>query len=215
LERGTTLAQGATRSGTPQTATAGFSFVELVVSLCVMLVLTAVAVPSLMRSLRSYQLNDAAGRVSDMLKFTRFEAVRRNKQLNLQLTQTASGWNVWTDSLGVGNGGPVSPNDKQDVMAGFATLLPSGSPVPPANAITAALGGAALTTLSGANNSVTFDERGAIRQGIGGNVSNSVYVFYVGNANDPDPGYRAVVLLPSGGTQLWTAPSGGPWRRVS
>jgi hypothetical protein len=41
-----------------------------------------------------------------------------------------------------------------------------------------------------------------------------MYVFYVGNANDPDSGYRAVVLLPSGSTQIWTAPSGGPWRKV-
>ncbi len=210
------MAQSATRSGTPQTATAGFSILELAVSLTVMLILTAVAVPSLMRSLRSYQLNDAAGRVSDMLKFTRFEAVRLNTQLNLQVTQTATGWIVWTDSPpAIGNAGPVSPQDKQDVMVGFATLLPAGSPVPSANAISTALGGAALTAASGANGSITFDARGAIRQGIGGQVSTSVYVFYVGNANDPDPGYRAVVLLPSGNTQIWTAPSGGPWRKVS
>src|SRR5262249_40632508 len=151
----------------------------------VMLVLTAIAVPSLMRSLRSYQLNDAAGRVSDMLKFTRFEAVRRNMQLNLQVTQTATGWIVWTDSTAVGNGGPINPADKQDVMVGFAMLLPAGSPVPPANAIVSALGGAALTPASGANGSITFDARGAIRQGFNGQVSTLVYVFYVGNANDP------------------------------
>ena len=208
------MAQSATRSGTPQTAAAGFSFVELVVSLCLMLVLTAIAIPSLTRSLRSYQLNDAAGRVSDMLKFTRFEAVRRNTQLNLQVTQTATGWIVWTDSYAVGNGGPARPTDKQDLLAGFATLLPAGSPVPSANAISAGLGNATLTPLSGTNSSITFDARGAIRTGIGGTVSNSVFVFYIGNANDPDPGYRAVVLLPSGSTQIWTAPSGGPWRQV-
>ena len=72
-----------------------------------------------------------------------------------------------------------------------------------------------LAAMSGANGSITFDARGAIRQGIGGPVANSVYVFYVGNANGPEAGYRAVVLLPSGSTQIWSAPSGGPWRQVS
>jgi hypothetical protein len=44
----------------------------------------------------------------------------------------------------------------------------------------------------------------------------NVYVFYVGGegANPGDFGYRAVILLPSGATQIWTAPAGGPWQRV-
>lgn len=205
------MIKSATPSGTRRSATAGFSMVELVVSICLMLVLTAIAVPSLMRSLRAYQLNSAAASVSDMLKFTRFEAVRRNTQINFLALASGTGWLVGTDS---NNNAALDPAEKQQSIAGFPTLLPAGGPVPPPNAISAALGGAALTPLSGANNSVTFDARGAIRQGIGGQVSNSVYVFYVGNPNDPDSGYRAVVLLPSGGTQTWTAPSGGPWRRV-
>ena len=207
------MSKSATRSGTPRTATVGFSMVELVVSISVMLILTALAIPSLMRSVRTYQLNNAAASVSDMLKFTRFEAVRRNTQINLQLTQTASGWMVWTDASGAGNGGPIDPRDKQQSIAGYATLLPSGI-APSPNAIQTAVGGGTLTTLSGANGAVTFDARGAIRQSIGGPVANVVYLFYVGNATDPDCGYRAVVLLPSGGVQIWTAPQGGSWRQV-
>ena len=205
------MAKSATHSGTRRSATAGFSMIELVVSICLMLVLTAIAIPSLMRSLRAYQLNSAAASVSDMLKFTRFEAVRRNTQINFRDLASGTGWIVGTD---LNNDGVFNPTEKQQTIAGYTTLLPAGGAVPPPNAISAALGGAALVPLSGANNSVTFDARGAIRQGINGPVSNSVYIFYVGNANDPDSGYRAVVLLPSGGTQTWTAPSGGPWRRV-
>src|SRR5207249_6189677 len=111
LGRGKTLAKSATRSGTRRSATAGFSMVELVVSICLMLILTAIAVPSLMRSLRAYQLNSAAASVSDMLKFTRFEAVRRNTQINLQFTQNGPTWLVWTDSFGAGNGGPINWRD--------------------------------------------------------------------------------------------------------
>lgn len=203
----------ATRSRTPRRATAGFSMVELVVSIGIMLVLTALAIPSLVHSLHAYQLNSAAASVSDMLKFTRFEAVRRNKQINLQFTQNGLSWIVWTDSFVVGNGGPIDPRDKQQVIAGYPTLLPSGT-APPPGAISAALGGITPIPLSGNNGSVTFDARGAVRQAIGGALAGSPYVFYVGNANDTDSGYRAVVLLPSGSTQTWTAPSGGPWRQV-
>ena len=105
------------------------------------------------------------------------------------------------------------PNGKQDYIGGFATLLPAGvAPAP--SAITTALGVTALTTLSGGNSSITFDNRGAIRTAIGASVSYSVFVIYIGSANDPDPGYRAVILLPSGTTQIWSAPSGGPWLRM-
>ena len=206
----------ATRSGTPRRAIAGFSMIELVVSIFVMLILTALAIPSLMRSMRTYQLNSAAASVSDMLKFTRFEAVRRNTQINLQFSQSGPGWLVWTDSFAAGNGGPIDPRDKQQAIAGYATLLVYASPpIPAPNVISTALGGATLTPKSGSNGSVTFDARGAIRQSIGGPISSSLYIFYVGNATDPDSGYRAVVLLPSGGVQIWTAPIGGTWRQVS
>ncbi|HKW32186.1 MAG TPA: GspH/FimT family pseudopilin [Candidatus Acidoferrum sp.] len=205
------MIKSATRSGTPRRAAAGFSMLELVVSICVMLILTALAIPSLLRSMRAYQLNSAAASVSDMLKFTRFEAVRRNTQINFLMQANGTGWFVGTDS---NNSGALDPVEKQQYIAGYATLLPAGT-APPPNAISVALGGAALTTLSGANGTVTFDARGAVRPAIGATIATNPYVFYVGNANDADSGYRAVVLLPSGSTQTWTAPPGGPWRRVA
>jgi len=183
--------------------------VELAVSLSVALILTAVAIPSLMRSIRTYQLNSAAAQVSDMLKFTRFEAVRRNKQINFLMQASADGWIVGTDS---NNNGSVDAIEKQQLIAGFAALLPSGV-APSPTAISASLSGASLTTKSGSNGSVTFDARGAIR--VGGAVSASVFVFYLGSATDTQFGYRAVVLLPSGSTQVWTAPAGGTWQQIS
>lgn len=202
--------KSATRSGTPRKAIAGFSMPEMVISISVMLVLTALAIPSLVRSLRTYQLNSAAASVSDMLKFTRFEAVRRNKQINFLIQANGTGWLVGTDS---NNNGVLDPIEKQQPIAGYPTLLPPGT-APPPNAISTALGGAALTPLSASGATVTFDARGAVRQGIGGPIAPNPYVFYVGNAIDTDSGYRAVVLLPSGSTQTWTAPAGGPWRQV-
>lgn len=189
--------------------TAGFSMVELAVSLTVLLILTAIAIPSLTRSFRTYQLNDAAARLADMLKFTRFEAVRRNTQVKFLLQTSGSGWVIGVDK---NNNGNIDLDEKQEVIVGFATLLASGV-APSPTAITTALGGASLTTLSGSAGSVTFDARGAIR--VGGNVSPSTFVFYVGSVADPEFGFRAVILLPSGSTQIWTAQSGGAWQQIS
>jgi type IV fimbrial biogenesis protein FimT len=202
------MPKSAIRSRAHCSQSRGFSMVELTVSLCVLLILTAIAIPSLMRSFRTYQLNDAAARLSDMLKFTRFEAVRRNKQVCFLMQQSGSNWFLGTDPT---CSGTFDAHGGQQVITGFATILSAGAPSP--TAITAALSGAALNTLSGSPTSVTFDARGAIR--VGGTVSASVFVFYVGSVSDPEFGYRAVILLPSGSTQIWTAPSAGPWQQVS
>ena len=193
---------------------AGFSMVELTVSMTVLMILTAIAIPSLMRSFRTYQLNDVAARLSDILKFTRFEAVRRNSLEYCQFNNpSAPGWVVWTTSSNT-SASPLA-TEKQILIAGFATLLPAGGPPSP-GAIATALGVSVSTlnanTLSGSTGKVTFDARGAIR--VGGSVSNSVFVFYIGSSTNPEFGYRAVIQLPSGSTQVWTAPNGGSWQQV-
>ena len=185
---------------------------ELVVSLVIVIILTAMAIPSVMNSLRTYQLNDAAARVSDMLKFTRFEAVRQNKQVNCLLQQVGGYWAVGEDK---NVDGTIDPNDPQVVLTGFATLLPASGPA--TTPIVTALGaGTTLTTLSGVPGSVTFDARGAVRTGPGGPIATTVSIIYVGNGGHPEAGFRAVLLLPAGGTQVWMAPPGTPtWLRIS
>ncbi len=197
------MPKSANRSGTRRSAIAGFSMVELAVSLTVLLILTAIAIPSLMRSFRTYQLNDAAARVSDMLKFTRFEAVRQNKKVSFLLVSTASGWVVWT---GPSTDTAPSPVEKQTLIASFATVLTSGFPPGPT-----IVGSGTLNVLSGSSctpGCFAFDARGAVSP-------LQAYVLYLGSTSDPEFGYRAVVLLPSGSTQIWSAPNGGSWQQIS
>lgn len=192
-------------SSTHRSRSGGFSMVELAVSLTVLLILTAIAIPTLMRSFRTYQLNDAAARLSDMLKFTRFEAVRKNKQVCFLMQQSGYTWTLGTDST---CSGTFDTNGKQQLISGVATLLPAGAPPSPSS-IVAKLGATSTldATKSGSAGSLTFDARGAVSP-------LRAYVFYVGSAASPEFGYRAVILLPSGATQIWTAPTSGPWQRV-
>jgi Tfp pilus assembly protein FimT len=181
--------------------------VELAVSMTVLLILTAIAIPSLMRSFRTYQLNDSAARLSDMLKFTRFEAVRRNKPVCFLMKQdsTTGAWTLGTDSACSAT--TFDTTGKQQVISGFASILPAAG-LPSSGSITSTLGPTTLTPLSSTPGSITFDARGAVSP-------IAAYVLYVGSVTNPEFGYRAVILLPSGATQVWTAPSGGPWQRVS
>jgi Tfp pilus assembly protein FimT len=200
------LQKSAPHPRTRRSRIGGFSMVELAVSMTVLLILTAIAIPSLMRSFRTYQLNDAAARLSDMLKFTRFEAVRKNRPVCFLMKQdsTTGAWTLGTDSA---CSATFDTYGKQQLISGFVSILPAGG-LPSTGSITSTLGAAGpLTPLSSSPVSVTFDARGAVSP-------LTANILYVGSATNPEFGYRAVILLPSGTTQVWSAPSRGPWQRV-
>jgi prepilin-type N-terminal cleavage/methylation domain-containing protein len=188
----------------------GFSMVEMVVSVAVLLVLAAISLPSLTRAFASYQLSDAAARLAGTLKFARYEAIRLNKPVDCEIQQSGTGWLAYADT---NRNGVADPGETQDAITAQVTLLPAGGGLPDPSPIAAALGasGLALTSISGANAMITFDARGAVTTGNGANV----YVLYLGNGTGSDLGYRAVVVLPSGMVHVWTASSGGAWQQVS
>src|ERR1700752_2509847 len=80
----------------------GFSLVELVLSLAVLLVITTLAVPVVVRSLQTYQLNSTASQLAGMLKFAKFDAIRQNTSVSCQINQMSGNWVVWVDSNGNG-----------------------------------------------------------------------------------------------------------------
>jgi prepilin-type N-terminal cleavage/methylation domain-containing protein len=190
----------------------GFSLVELVLSLAVLLVITTLAIPVVVRSLQVYQLNSTASQLAGMLKFAKFDAIRQNTPVSCQIQWKASGayWLVWADS----NGNNIPDGaEPQMIIGGTFVLLPAGAPVPDPAPITATLGpgfsGLSWIVLSGSNSSITYDQRGVIDAGA------AVYALYLGNPNDPNSGYRAIITMPSGAVQVWTSSSAGNWQRVS
>ena len=162
-----------------------------------------------MRAYRSYQLSDAASKLSGMMKTTRFSAIRKNTPINCQIQQNGTSWTVWTDLDSDGN---PTPGEPQILISGTVRLLGAGS-VPPPAAIVAAVGPASppMSVLSPGNATVKFDQRGA-RKFTGGD---SVDVLYLGNPSIADLEFRAIVLLPAGTVQVWSATPGGPWQRIS
>ncbi len=189
--------------------TEGVSLLELVVSLGIIMVISGMAIPAITKTLKTYQLNDAANQVAGIIKFTRFEAIRRNgpiKCVNSQAVAYGQA-NMWSDDNG---DGVEQPTEKQIVLGPNATLVSPGA-VPSAGALAAAVGVAALTAITPGNDAIKFDQRGAVVA-----VPSAVYVLYVGNTSDSG-GYRAVVVLPSGSVQVWTYAGGvsSAWQQIS
>jgi prepilin-type N-terminal cleavage/methylation domain-containing protein len=188
--------------GSKRIALRGFSLIEVVIALAVILILSAVALPAFVNAYRMYQLTDAATQFAGLLKFTRFEAIRLNTNVSCQIQQVASVppvTNAWADSLPTPEDGVEDANEKQLLFSGAVNLVPAAA-VPNAAGLAAAAGVPALAT----NNVITFDRRGAAKTAL-------AYVFYLSNQNDPGAGARAVILLPSGSVQIWKADSLGNW----
>ncbi len=183
---------------------AGFTTVELVVAVAVILIISGVALPSFLRSYRTYQLSDGALKAANLLKLTRFEAIRRNTPVSCQLRQAGQATNFWVDSNGDTN---MGARETQLVFTGAIVPIASGT-APSAGALAAAVGVPAVTYLSSTNATVTFDQRGAVNPV-------AVSALFVGNTAVPGLGSRAVVLLPSGSVQVWSADSAGNWHLLN
>ena len=184
----------------------GFTLIELVAVLSVLFVMFAVAVPSFLRSYRTYQLDNAAAQVAEILKSTRTEAIRLNTQVNclIQVQGAPAETHIWADP---DQDGIEQGTEPQTLLSGNVTLVQA---VPNTGGLAAAIGVPTLTATSPVNGVDTFDDRGAANPAAPG-----AYVLYVGNVAIPGAGYRAVVLMPSGSIQVWSADAAGNWHQVS
>jgi len=179
-----------------QNCTRGFTAIELLVAALIMAVVLALAIPNVMRSWNSYQLNTAAINVASILERARYEAIRQNTTLNCLIQQQGNSWVLGVD---VNKNGVVDPTEPQFLMGGPVQLLPAGVAPGPAS-----MGYPNAQIPRGV---VAFDSRGAVNFGAGGQV---VYVLYMALPQRTF-GFRAVTIMPYGTTQRWSAVPGGRW----
>jgi prepilin-type N-terminal cleavage/methylation domain-containing protein len=191
----------------------GFSLVELVVVVGIIMVISAVAVPQILTTLRTYQVSSAAAQISDAIKFARLEAIRRNSTMSFLASQLGASWAVGTDSNG---NTTLDVTERQYEITGNVTLLTAGG-VPTSINLPGALNVPAITVLSAsaATRTIAFDPRGAVNFAVSAGGVPTVYVFYVGPILNSTQDYRAVVVMPSGITQVWAGNAAGAWHQLS
>jgi prepilin-type N-terminal cleavage/methylation domain-containing protein len=189
----------------------GFSLTELVVALAVGLILMAVATPSFLRAYHSYQLNAAATQVADILRLTRYEAIRLNKQVNCVVQPDSTDPTLTRAFMTDKSGNPLSGISARVIMLNNSGNLVAAGSVPGATVLptTANLGATVPVSVPPAGATIPFDARGSL-------MSGNVDVFYLSSPNAPDAGFRAVLMMPAGSIQIWTADttSSGNWQQL-
>jgi prepilin-type N-terminal cleavage/methylation domain-containing protein len=191
---------------------AGFSLIELIVAVLVAVILLAIALPIFLRAYRSYQLTNASRQVADILRLTRYQAIRMNKQVNcvfqpysgdstmMSASMTDKSGNFFNASTGIGTGTIV-------LLGVNGNLVAAGS-VPGTLPASANLGSAVPTAFNPAGGTIQFDARGSVIWPAGVNA------FYLASPAASDAGYRAVLLMPSGSMQIWSIDSSGYWQEL-
>jgi prepilin-type N-terminal cleavage/methylation domain-containing protein len=187
----------------------GFSLTEMVVVLGVALILMAIGLPAFLRAYHSYLLTNAASQMADILRLTRYDAIRLNKQVNCQLQTPYSGDPtmaiVWSDTNG---NGVQDAGEKMIVLSSSGNLVGAGAVPGTSGLFSQAVSGTAPQAPAPATGAiVTFDARGAV-------TPPKVNAFFLSSTNAPDAGYRAVLLMPAGSMQIWTADASGNWLQV-
>ncbi|MGB8494950.1 MAG: GspH/FimT family pseudopilin [Candidatus Acidiferrum sp.] len=187
----------------------GFSLTELVVALAVALILMAIGLPSFLRAYHSYLLTNSASQMADILRLSRYEAIRLNKQVNCQIQQTYGGdptlTLVWADS---NRNGVQDTGEKMILLGPTGNLMDPGSvPATTGAMLAQAVSGVTPLAPSPTTGMITFDARGAV-------TPPNVNAFYLSSTIAPEAGYRAVLLMPAGSIQIWTADASGYWQQV-
>ena len=59
----------------------GFSLLEMLAVVTILMILGAMATPSLLQAIRRYRLESSTRQIADILKRTRYEAMRRNQRI--------------------------------------------------------------------------------------------------------------------------------------
>ena len=172
------------------------------------MILLAVGLPAFLRFYHSYQLTNAAHQVADYLRLARYEAIRLNRPLALQIQPSATYpgmTTLWVDSNG---NGVQDPTEMTTLLGASGNLVSSGVPGTGTLIADAALGSFATTTPAPSGSAVWFDARGAV------SPPTSVNMFYLASTVAPDAAYRAVLLLPAGSIQIWTGDATGKWQQL-
>src|ERR1700730_14523290 len=76
----------------------GFSMLELLVVLGVVLIVTGFTLPVVNRSVMTYRLTDAATQINSNIKMARFEAIRTDALVNWQITKAGNTTTMFVDT---------------------------------------------------------------------------------------------------------------------
>jgi prepilin-type N-terminal cleavage/methylation domain-containing protein len=180
----------------------GYSLIELLATVVIILIISGIAIPSMLRMMNGYQLTATARSISDLVERARYEAIKQNTKINLHFTLGAVPQSVWVDVNGTGT---LAGNDPKAFYPG--QVLSTGTSIPAVTSMN-------FPTVTQVANTgvITFDSRGAIDYtGVVGGPT--VWILYFTMNNDASYGAKAITVEPYGRSKVWSSPPGsGNWQ---
>jgi type IV fimbrial biogenesis protein FimT len=178
---------------------AGYSLVEMMMTLAIGLILVSMALPALIGTIQNYRLNSMAQQTANFVQLTRYTAIRRNTTVSMLQTTQNGNTVFFIDLKGDGN------LDVGDPML----MLPSDMQVANNQSLTPDPASTAIPQVQNFAGSLTFDYRGTVNYPPGGAMG--AYFLALGYTTQTQYGWRAITVIPMGQTKLWKAPAGGTW----
>jgi Tfp pilus assembly protein FimT len=179
----------------------GFSQVELLVAIGIILLLTVMALPSILNGMAVYRLNSAAHNIASQIQAARFRAIRNNSTQAFLITATRSG----IDTNVNGN-----LSDSQDIVYPFSSGVNiatcSAAPVASASDIGPGMAGI---------NGIAFTPRGTLRPVSTSGTPDFSTAFpssgvFVCLSNGPKL-FAAVTVSSAGQVRTWRSKDGSSW----
>lgn len=160
------MAQGQRPCG-PGTRQRGFSMLELVVTLLIMLIVVAIAVPLMRPAVQRYQLRAAATSVGGAIQATRYRAISDGFPYQLVLSKAAGTYQVQNNPNFLTGGGYANVGSAVPI-SGFSTVVTLSGDTTfqfrPSGLVTAPVGAMNLTlTYAGNTETITVSTYGNVK----------------------------------------------------
>ena len=183
----------------------GFSLIEVVIVMGIVVAMSAAVIPSLSSSIQNYRLYASAQEIASQLQSARLRAVRGNATCTFLMS--ASG-----RQFGIDMDGDGSISSSADVVLGLNNNISfSDLSTPPI--------ASAATLSSGTKTGIGFTPRGTLTavasSGLPdynpGNLAGSGYAIYLSNTQNH---FAAITVSPLGRVRTWTSTStsGATWK---
>jgi prepilin-type N-terminal cleavage/methylation domain-containing protein len=185
---------------------AGFSLPELMIVILIIMVVSAIAVPTLLNTIADVRLRSSASTMQGILQQLRMQAVRDNTPYTLRSVVAGGTTLLYVDTDG------DSAQDSNEPAVGFArdvALAASGNPSATSMGFGSALSG---YTTSGTPLAVSFNARGLPCTGSAACNTTKGYVYYLSQQRTTTvTAWAAVTITPAGRIKVWTW-SGSAWQ---
>jgi Tfp pilus assembly protein FimT len=193
---------------------AGFSLVELIVVVAIAIIVMAIAVPAVKRTVTSYQLDASSRAVASMLQTVRSAAVKNETPYYAQFNGAAGPNVVFAESAAQLNANAVyDPTIDPATSINGNIVFPAGAP--PAHAQLETAMGVSAGTIVRTGGPISFNSRGipCLQNGTAWQCTTTPPVAFEWFMQNSMSGtWAAITVSPAGRIKSWRMSGNGVWQ---